>query len=84
MTAALTTKVITDYPHNESEVVCGRGTEHSLDILRDDLAFQDRHRFGDELTPLLEHLNIRSQTGSLLQASLSAAGKPGWPSGVPR
>jgi len=48
VSAANTAQVITDRPDDERDMVNRRGTEIGIGALRDDVAFHDRHRLGDE------------------------------------
>lgn len=48
MCAANTAQVITDRPDDERDMVNRRGTEIGIGAPRDDVAFHDRHRLGDE------------------------------------
>src|SRR5260370_7483768 len=52
--AASAAQVSTDHPDNESDMVSRRGTEFGIATSRDDFAFHDRHRLGDQLTVFID------------------------------
>jgi hypothetical protein len=89
VTAAHTTQVVTDRPHDESDVFYGGTAKIGIDTLRDELTFHDRHWLSDESALYVDPDQALGVTGRRRQIKFDppqASAFPEiklWPSTVP-